>query len=257
MVRYCSHFARKAWLHATTPVRMVASAAVLVAVWAPVNLAYHVVRKPTELLLPVSGALVKAPAETWRQYGPLFRRYATADITPELLASLAQIESAGDPVAQTYWRWRFSWNPLDLYQPASSAVGMYQMTDPAFAEARDSCIRDHRVVEQGPWYDGKGCWLTGLYTRIIPSDAIELTAIYLDRKVASLAAMGHLEMATRHQKESLAALIHLCGAGPAEAYLRRGYRLAPREHCGDHDAALYLARVNAMKQQFRRLAEAD
>jgi hypothetical protein len=236
---------------------MIASAAVLVMVWAPVNLAYHVIRKPTELFLPVSGALAKPPAETWRHYGSLFRRYATSNVTPELLASLAQIESAGDPIARTYWRWRFSWNPLDLYQPASSAVGLYQMTDPAFAEARRSCIHDHRVVEEGPWYDVRACWLNGLYTRIIPSDAVELTAIYLDRKLASLAAHKHLETATKQEKENLAALIHLCGAGPAEAYLRRGFRLAPGERCGDHDAALYLARVTAMNQQFHRFANAD
>jgi hypothetical protein len=45
-------------------------------------------------------------------------------VTPELLAALAQVESAGNPVAQPHWRLRLSWNPLALYQPASSGVGM-------------------------------------------------------------------------------------------------------------------------------------
>jgi hypothetical protein len=36
------------------------------------NFVHHVVRKPTEMLFPVSGALNKMPAETWRQYAPLF-----------------------------------------------------------------------------------------------------------------------------------------------------------------------------------------
>ena len=43
-------------------------------------------------------------AETWLQYGPLFRTYSTSTITPELLellAALAQIESSGNPVART------------------------------------------------------------------------------------------------------------------------------------------------------------
>jgi len=66
----------------------------------------------------VSGALNKMPAETWRQYAPLFNEYSTATITPELLAALAQVESAGNPVARTYWRWRLTWHPFEIYQPA-------------------------------------------------------------------------------------------------------------------------------------------
>jgi hypothetical protein len=244
------------WRRAHLSIKLTVAAALLVMLWAIVNLAYHVIRKPTELFYPVSGALAKPPAETWRQYGALFRHYATATISPELLAALAQVESAGDPVARTYWRWRFSWNPLKLYQPASSAVGMYQMTDPAFAEARHYCIRHHVVVADGPWYDGHSCWLNSFYTRIIPSHAIELTAVYLDRNVASLLAR-HGVAATPQQKETLAALIHLCGAGPAESYLRHGFRLGPGERCGDHEAAVYLARVNTAKRAFHRLAADD
>jgi hypothetical protein len=237
-------------------IRIIVAAVVLVAVWSAVNLAYQVIRKPTELFFPVSGALTKPPAETWRQYAPLFREYSTSVVTPELLAALAQSESAGDPVARTYWRWRLSWNPLKLYQPASSAVGMYQMTDPAFAEARRYCIHDHQVAEDGPWY-ARSCWLKSTYTRVIPSHAIELTAIYLDRAVTSLTEGTRLAAATKSQKQDLAALIHLCGAGPGEAFARNGFRLAPAERCGDHDAGAYLARVNAAKRQFRRLAAAE
>jgi hypothetical protein len=32
-------------------------------------------------------------------------------------------------------RWRLTWNLFAIYQPASSSVGMFQMTDAAFAEA--------------------------------------------------------------------------------------------------------------------------
>ena len=37
------------------------------------NVVYQVVRKPTELLFFIGGALDKVPSETWRQYGLLFR----------------------------------------------------------------------------------------------------------------------------------------------------------------------------------------
>ena len=209
------------------------------------NLAYQLLRKPTEMLVPVSGALNKEPAETWRDYAPLFREYATATITPALLAALAQVEGAGNPVAHTYWRWRLTWHPFAIYAPASSAVGMYQMTDAAFAEARRYCIRRHTVLEEG-------CWFNGLYTRIVPSHAVELAAALLDRKVAAVLA-GRPD-ATQSQKEELAAVIHLCGAGAAHAFARHGFRPTQGEHCGDHDLAAYLAAVDAMKQRFLRLA---
>ncbi|HEX9180658.1 MAG TPA: hypothetical protein VF859_09700, partial [Burkholderiales bacterium] len=99
------HGARRAFraLRAAPPgLRFVVVAILAVALWAAGNWVYHAFRKPTELLFPVSDALAKTPGETWREYGPVFRRHATAVITPEFLAALAQIESAGNPLAQTY-----------------------------------------------------------------------------------------------------------------------------------------------------------
>ena len=88
------------------------------------NLVYHVLRKPTEMFAFISGEFDKAPADTWRDYGSLFREYSTATISPELLAALAQVEGAGNPVARTYWRWQLSWNPLALYRlPSTLVVG--------------------------------------------------------------------------------------------------------------------------------------
>ena len=213
------------------------------------NTVYQVVRKPTEMFFPVSGALAKAPAETWEEYGPLFRAHSTAAITPELLAALAQVEAAGDPLARTYWRWRLTWNPLSIYRPASSAVGMYQMTDAAFTEARAACIRDHTVAED--------CWYTGLYSRVLPSHAIELTAINMDRYVNAILVGLPKVRATAQQKQDLAAILNLCGAGLANAYARRGFKMAPGARCGDHEAAVYVAKVDEMMKVFRKLAAAS
>jgi hypothetical protein len=55
-------------------------------------------------------------------------------------------------------------------------------------------------------------------------------------------------------KQDLAAFIHLCGAGPATAFARRNFQMMAGERCGDHLVAAYLAKVNAMKRQFLRLA---
>jgi len=219
----------------------------LLAVVALTNLVYHVIRKPTELFFFVGHRLDKEPAETWRQYGPLFRAYSTSAITPELLAALAQVESSGNPVDRTYWRWRWSFNPFAIYQPASSAVGLFQMLDATAAEAARFCIREHAVVDTA-------CGFTRLYFRAIPSHATELASVYLDRNVASvLARAGHVT-ASPQQKQDLAAFIHLCGAGPATAYARRNFRMIAGERCGDHLVAAYVSRVNAMKREFVRLA---
>jgi hypothetical protein len=235
-------------------VQLVACVAVLVAAWVPVNWLYQVVRKPSELLFPVSGALYKTPSETWATYAPLFRRHSTDVMTPDLLAALAQVEGSGNPIVRTYWRFKMTYEPFDIYRPASSAVGMYQITDGTFAEARRYCIRDHAVAEQGAWNDFDACWFNSLYTRTIPSHAIEMTSAYLDRHVTETLARVGIRAATLRDKQTLAAVIHLCGRGAALRFARQGLAPRPGERCGSHDLAGYLRKVREMQAVFARLA---
>ncbi len=228
----------------------------LVALSLAVNWAYQVVRKPAELFFPVSGALSKTPAQTWRQYEPIFREHATAVITPDFLAALAQVEGAGNPVARTYWRWRLTAEPFNVYRPASSAVGMYQITDATFSEAKRYCIREHAVVEDGPWHELSSCWFNSLYLRVVPSHAVEMTSAFLDRRVAAALARQRIATATVQQKQDLAAVIHLCGAAAGDAYARRNFRFTAGQRCGDHDVRHYIAQVNMMKRVFASLATA-
>lgn len=138
---------------------------------------------------------------------------------------------------------------------AWSAVNwVYQITDATFREAKRYCIHGHAVVEDGPWHDVRSCWFNSLYSRVVPSHAIELTAALLDRGVASALERQRIAAATLQQKQDLAAVIHLCGAGAGDAYAARGFRLTARQRCGDHDVRDYLVKVNAMKQQFAWLA---
>jgi len=243
-------FLRAIW--ASHPaVSLPVTAAMVLLCWFAVNWLYHAIHKPTELLFPLDNALDKNLAATWREYGSLFREHATGTITPDLLAALAQVEGSGNPVARTYWRWRASWNPLEWYQPASSAVGMYQITSGTFQTAKRYCIHDHVVAEDGPWHDVRSCWFNGLYTRVLPSHAIELTAALLDRQVFQ--ALGS-RSTTLERKQDLAAIIHLCGSSAGHLYVARGFRLAPRQRCGDHEVQPYVTKVNAMKHHFKRLA---
>ena len=227
--------------------------AVVFTVWLALNLAYQVIRKPSELFFPVSGALYKTPSQTWRQYGSLFREHATNVITPDLLAALAQVEGSGNPVVRTYWRWSFNRKPFEVYRPASSAVGMYQITDGTFAEARRYCIHDHTVVEDGPWNEPDSCWFNSVYTRTVPSNAIELTSAYLDRNIAKMLQRLRITNAKLQQKQDLAAVIHLCGAGAGEIYARRWFRLVSGQRCGDHEVQAYVTKVDEMKKAFRGL----
>jgi hypothetical protein len=87
---------------------------------------------------------------------------------------------------------------------------------------------------------------------VLPSHAIELTAALLDRQVAQ--ALGTRSGASLQKKQDLAAIIHLCGSSAGHVYASRGFKLIPKQHCGDHDVQTYLRRINQAKQQFARLA---
>jgi hypothetical protein len=228
--------------------RLIGILAAVLALLAALNWVVQAVRKPSEVLFPFDG-FTRSPKETWQAYGALFREHATEAVPAELLAALAQAESAGNPVARTYWRWRLAWNPVEVYKPASSAVGMYQITDGRFAEAKRLCIHGNRAVDDGPWYNPRTCWFNALYFRVVPSHAVELTAAFLDRSVSRVKGSGK-------EKHQLAAVIHLCGATAGEAFARRGFRPLPGQRCGEHDLRAYLFRVNALTREFAKLSNA-
>jgi Transglycosylase SLT domain len=225
-----------------------------IAAFFALNLVYQVIRKPGELFAPISNSLSKSPTLTWQTYGALFEENSTSIISAEWLAALAQVESDGNPIARTYWRWQWSWNPFEIYRPASNALGMFQITDGTFAVARKYCIRDHMVRTEGPWHDLHSCWFNSLYLRNLPSHAIEMTAAYLHQSVIDALTPRRAPKVSRTQKQKLAAVIHLCGIKRGEAFAARGFRLAPGESCGAHSLERYLTQVELMKNRFARLA---
>src|SRR5579864_4806186 len=259
-LRWPTRAARRRWLRRLRRVgpagRLIAGVLLLAIVALAINGVYQVLRKPTELFFPVSGVLAKTPQESWREYGPAFQRYSTPMVTAELLAALAQVEGSGNPLVRTYWRWSWAPKPFDVYRPASSAVGMYQMTDGTFDLARHYCIHHHVLTREGPWDDFSSCWFNRLYLRVLPGDAIELTAAYLDLELSNI--LGARRPAARSADiRHVAAIVHLCGAGAADAYVRRGLRFTEGERCGDHDPRAYLQRLDAMYAVFVRLGAED
>jgi hypothetical protein len=224
-----------------------------VAVFFGANWAYQVARKPGEILAPISKSFANAPVATWRRYRTLFERHSTEVISPEFLAALAQIESSGNPIASTYWRWQWSWNPLEIYRPASTALGMFQMTDGTFAEAQRYCLRSGRVATAGAWHDTNSCWFNRFYTRLLPGHATELTAAYLHRSVTEILAGYRGPRPNTRQKERLAAVVHLCGKQRGAAFARNLFRTHPGERCAAHSVSGYISRLEFMKRRFARL----
>jgi hypothetical protein len=174
-------------------------------------------------------------------------------MAPDLLAAIAQVESSGNPIVRTYWRWSWTTQPFDVYRPASSAVGMYQMTDGTFAEAQRYCIRSHMVAEQAPGNRWGPCAFNSFYARVIPGDAVELTSAFLDRSVVTTLARHRMHTATLQQQQRLAAVIHLCGVAAGDTYASRGFRLIEGQRCGDQGVRDYLARITAMRGVFEHL----
>ena len=217
------------------------------------NWIYQVIRKPGEIFAPVSASLSKSPESTWRSYGLLFEKHSTSIISAEFLAALAQVEGNGNPIARTYWLWQWSWNPFEVYRPASSALGMFQITDGTFAEARKYCIRDHEIVTDGPWYNLRSCWFNSFYTRTLPSHSSEMTAAYLHRSVVDTLAARRIAKVGLAQQQKLAAVIHLCGLKRGEIFVTRGFQLTPGERCGTHSLRRYLIQIDLMRKRFARL----
>jgi hypothetical protein len=218
-----------------------------------VNLVVQVARKPTELLGLVVAPSPKTPARTWEAYGDLFRAHATRLVRPETLAALVQAESAGDPLARTYWRWRWTLDPLEIWAPASSAVGLLQITDGTFEEARRLCIHDGEVAREGGLLDPDACFGNAFYFRTVPGHAIEMTSARLH-----LIVEAQLSRAPRPAGQAdlarLAAVVHLCGRERGAAFAARSFSLRPGERCGDHGLADYLARTDRLRATFAALA---
>jgi hypothetical protein len=244
--------ALRTWRATPPALRIVAAVPLLLALWAGANWLWQALHKPTELLFPLDETFARTPTQTWADYGPLFRQHATRTISAEFLAALAQIESSANPLARTYWRWQPALDPFAIYRPASSAVGMYQITDGTYAQARPGCL--DAWPPRGA--AGETCWFESLYRRLVPEEAIALTARRLDRAVATIVARAGTNRATLRQKRHLAAVIHLCGEGAGGAFARRGFRTTPAQRCGDHGLRDYLDRMDAAQRLFARMAGA-
>ncbi len=217
------------------------------------NFALQIFRKPTEILSFVGITSKKTPASTWDTYGDAFLKSATPVITPDFLAAIAQVESGGDPVAQPGWTLKLSRNFLRWYSPASSAVGLMQITEGNYDEAKNLCVRDGKVVRAGLWYEADSCWFNSLYSRVLPSHSIEMAAAYMHFQVESILRKVKKADVATEKKQKLAAVIHLCGKERGYTFASDGFNFRHFQTCGSHDARGYLTKVFRYKTVFTNL----
>src|SRR5436853_268536 len=88
---------------------------------------------------------------------------------------------------------------LRHWRRAPRSVGLYQITDGTFAEARHYCIHHHALAREGAWNDWRACWFNALYWRVVPSHAVELTSAFLDLKVTAILVRFGVSRATPAQ----------------------------------------------------------
>ena len=122
----------------------------------------------------------------------------------------------GNPVARTYWRWRATPEPFEVYRPASSAVGMYQITDGTFAEASAIASTTTSSSRMGPVARPA----VVLVQR--PLSASCLATRSSSPPHTSTPVAGHARAPAdppqpSHRGRTSPRVIHLCGAGAGDA----------------------------------------
>ena len=192
--------------------------------------------------LPGRGALVKTPASTWREYGPLFREHSTSGHHARAARRARPGRGCGRPRGADALALALARNPFEWYRPASSAVGMYQITDATFRDARRYCIHDHVVAEDGRGDRDRAGSTASIPRRSEPRDRDDRRAARSGRCPSGARRIASPR--PPHQKQDLAAVIHLCGGGAGDdlrpAWLSLHGRPAVRRPARWRD---YLARV--------------
>jgi hypothetical protein len=213
------------------------------------NVIVGVVRKPAHLLTPITKYFYKVPSQTWDSYQGIFETYETSTLDAEFLAALAQAESAGNPIATPYWEFTLQQDILSLFRPASSSLGLYQMTYDTFQDAKRFCFVDGKIAMDAKKNELKHCWQNDFKFRFSVSDSVHLTSARLSYYTeSSLKKYG--ARASQLQRQQTAAIIQLCGPGKAPEFIRSGFNVKKMGACGSHSVPAYIKRVFTYKKTF-------
>ncbi|MGK0289620.1 MAG: hypothetical protein ACI86H_001066 [bacterium] len=216
---------------------------------ATANWVYQVINKPAEIISIFGTNLYKSTVKTWDHYQDSFQKHATKIITAEFLAALAQVESGGNPLATSQWRWRWTSNITRIYAPSSSSVGLYQYTTSTFQDAQRFCARSGKITVSSNWYNRKGCKFNYFYTRLSSSNSIEVTAARLHYYTNRIIYRKKIKL-TQSKKQQLAAIIHLCGISAGRRFAKNNFQLSKLPRCGSHSTRRYIRKIVKLQKQF-------
>lgn len=216
------------------------------------NFLYQLIRKPAELFGLFTSGSYRTTQETWETYGKFCKNHSTDIMTPEFLCAMAQAESGGNQFNTPQWRWRWTTDITQIYAPLSSAVGLMQYTNGTFKDAKRFCIHDHEVVLRGKFLEPERCWFNFLYTRLSPSNSIEMTAARLHYYIEKiLDDYGYIGLSLRH-KQILGAVIHLCGVSKGEKFVKNHFRFDAISPCGSHNPLVYYGRIEIIMNNLKQ-----
>ena len=213
------------------------------------NFLWQIYQKPAEVVALLGWSKAKSHKNTWATYEGFFKEHSTRLMTPSFLAALAQIESAGNPLATPQWKFRFTDRLSRIFSPQSSSVGLYQFTSGTFEKARKYCI-------QGGEAQSTNCWMNSVYARIFPSHSIEVASAYLDTEVRRM-MKKYKKRLNKNMAQNLAGIIHLCGSKKAEVYFKSSFNSRKLGKCGTHNPTVYLKRLRQSRRAFDRISQSS
>jgi hypothetical protein len=216
------------------------------------NLLIQLIKKPTELFGLFTSGSYKTTQETWETYGKFCQNHSTDIMTPEFLCAMAQTESGGNQFNTPRWRWRWTTDITRIYAPSSSAAGLMQYTDDTFIDAKQFCIHDNEVVLQGKFLEFDKCWFNFLYTRLSPSNSIEMTSARLHYYIEDILKDYGYSGTSLENKHKLGAVIHLCGVSKGEKFVKNHFRFDSISPCGSHNPMVYYGRIEIIKNNLKQ-----
>tara|TARA_B100001248_G_C27399354_1_gene468667 strand:+ start:367 stop:1038 length:672 start_codon:yes stop_codon:yes gene_type:complete len=203
------------------------------------NIGYAIYEKPWQILHPISKQFKKVPYHTWQEYQADFQKYASPQLSASFLAALAQSESAGNPWATVYWQVNLSREIYRIFHPASSALGLYQITQGTMKEMKKYCWENGKAIRGN-------CFWNRFRMRLSSYDSIYLTSAYLNYWVNRFPEYRN--------KEKMAALIHLCGIEKVRRHMHRYGKVSKIQRCGSHRIKNYLSRIRSYQSKMQQLA---
>ncbi len=199
---------------------------------AGVNFIYQIYRQPTEILSLVYPGKSSTLEETYERYMETFHHAATPTVRPELLASIAQVESSGRVWASPPWEFKIGRGWDRIFAPSSSAFGLMQITKGHHQRVGEMCLkgRDSSSLCQ----DHK------VWSRIFPSHSIKMASVYIEKSIKKYINNKNYP---EDKLVKAAAIAHLCGEGRLDSFIAANFTFKNFKTCGSHNAVKYVNTV--------------